>query len=195
MAKTRSRRTRSRKTRGVRRSCRGRKAYRPKYKSRRCRTAKTRARNRGRGRSASRRTGRARRNPQMERRLKDGTVIQLHEEGGGMSRLMVHHPDGRLDDSRLTDAKALSRFKQFKSGKRYRHRAERSEWATLAADNPRRRGRGRGSKARRNCGSMRRNPGQFPMPFVSAMNPRIRKGEARSMSRVLRRHGYKRCRV
>ncbi len=52
----------------------------------------------------------------------------------------------------------------------------------------------------RGHGRRRRNPAQFPMPFVSAMNPKrrgrgkrrnpkISKSEAKAMRRVLRRHG------
>ncbi len=157
----------------------------------------------------------------MERTLKDGTSLSLHEEGSN-GVLYVHYASGEMDSFKLPWKKAVAKFKAFKSGKKYGRRAEASAWRELAMDNPRRRkGRGRKSRGRnpmvedprwavtrimrkgskRNCG-MGRNPAQFPMPFASAMNPRrtrrnypISRKQARVMGKVLRQHGYKKCKT
>ncbi len=161
------------------------------------------------------RRGKKRRNPSgLERTLRDGTSLSLHRDGD-QGVLYIHHANGTMDDFRGAWKRALSKFKAFKSGKTHRRHAEASAWNDLAMDNPKR--RGRKGKTRRNCGMVedprwattriirkghRRNPAQFPMPFVSAMNPRrtrrnfpINAKQARTMGKVLRQHGYKKCRI
>ncbi len=161
------------------------------------------------------RRGRKRRNPGgMERTLRDGTSLSLHRDGD-QGVLYIHHASGAMDDFKGAWKKMVSKFKAFKSGKKYSRRSEASAWRELAMDNPRRRKHHKLKTRRntmvddpryattkimrkgtkRNCGMSRRNPAQFPMPFASALNPRISRKEARGMGRVLRRHGYKKCRV
>ncbi len=76
-----------------------------------------------------------------------------------------------------------------------RHNPAQFPMPFSSALNPGRRGR-KGHKSRR-------NPAQFPMPFASALNPGrrtrrnhpISRKQARSMGKVLRQHGYKRCKI
>ncbi len=200
----------------------------------------------GNPRRGKKRRGKRRNPGGMERTLRDGTSLSLHREGD-RGVLYIHHADGSMDDFKGSWEKAVAKFKRFKSGKKYGRRAEASAWRELAMDNPRhRKGRGR-YKTRRNCDmpkdpryattriirkptkrncGMGRNPAQFPMPFVSAMNPHrrgrksrrnpaqfpmpfasalnpyrtrrnfpINRKQARTMGKVLRQHGYKKCRV
>ena len=111
-----------------------------------------------------------------------------------------------LKFARSVDAYKRAVRKKYGSSKADVPSEERASWVYYGRLNPRRgRGRGRG-RTRRNCGGSRRNPAQFPMPFVSAMNPGRRRGkrrgrrnppirrkDARAMKRVLRTHHY-RCR-
>jgi hypothetical protein len=142
----------------------------------------------------------ARRNP--ERQLKDGTTVTLDEYGKTQGIVRVIYPDGSMRDYKSSWTAALKRFHAIKSKRGHESRARKADYAMLAADNPRRRGRGR---TRRNCGmtqdprwattkiirrgggrnpkgrkiyrprgrnAWRYNPAQFPMPFASALNPR-----------------------
>jgi hypothetical protein len=169
-------------------------------------------------------------NPAMQRTLRDGTTVVLHEHGAGKGRLQVMDRDGEvISDKVLETGRAVALFRRHKSGRRVKSRAAREDWSMLAADNPRRkrktRGRGKSKgrrkvktarRGRKSCrgrkgykprwkskrcvrsrrsskrgrARSRRNPAQFPTPFASAMNPRIRGREASAMRRVLKRHGY-----
>jgi hypothetical protein len=140
----------------------------------------------------------------FHRTLRDGSKITVTEHGS----VTVHDEGGREYDSYHIKPYEVNRFlKDLGHGRHankghYRYDDMAGEYQTLSR-NPKR-GRGRS----------RRNPAQFPMPFVSAMNPRrrgrktrrncgggmrtrrnhpISRRDARSMKRVLRQHKYK-CR-
>jgi len=170
----------------------------------------------GNPRRGKKRRGKRRNPGGMERTLRDGTSLSLHRDGD-QGVLYIHHANGAMDDFKGAWHKALAKFKAFKSGRTYGRAASASAWRELAMDNPRHR-RGRGRKTRRNCGMMvedprwavtrimrkgsKHNPAQFPMPFASALNPYrsrrnhpINRKQARSMGKVLRQHGYKKCRI
>jgi hypothetical protein len=142
------------------------------------------------------------------RTLRDGSKVTVHEDG----EIVVHDARGAEYERYRVKPYEVSRvLKGLGTGKHatkghYHYDSVQGEYQTLSRNPRGRRGRGRGrGRSRRNCGSMR-NPAQFPMPFVSAMNPRrgrgrrrgrrnppIRRKDARAMKRVLRTHHY-RCR-
>lgn len=144
------------------------------------------------------------------RSLRDGSKVTVTDDGS----VTVHDEGGREYDSYHIKPYEVSRFlKDLGHGRHankghYRYDDMHGEYQTMSRNPRGRRGRGRG-RTRRNCGGSRRNPAQFPMPLVSAMNPRrrgkgrrkmrtrrnhpISRRDARSMKRVLRQHKYK-CR-
>jgi hypothetical protein len=98
-----------------------------------------------------------------------------------------------MRDHRYRWLTALKHFHQIKSGREHERIAVKEDWRQLAMENPKRHRRGRRTS--------RCNPAQFPMPFMSALNPRSRRNapmthkEALALARVLRKHGHPRCRV
>jgi hypothetical protein len=121
------------------------------------------------------------------RKLKSGKKIRRKVESEDWAMLAGDNPRGRRGKSKR--ARGSRHWSKVRKG-------TKSEWAMLARDNcnPRKRKSRRVYHPRgRNAWKYGRNPAQFPMPFASAMNPRISKREAQAFKRVLRRHG-RRCR-
>lgn len=144
------------------------------------------------------------------RTLRDGSKVTVRDDG----EIVVHDERGvEYDRYRVKPYEVNRVLKGLGTGKyatkgHYHYDSVQDDYQSLSRNPRGRRGRGRG-RTRRNCGGSRRNPAQFPMPFVSAMNPGRRRGkrggmrtrrnhpisrrDARSMKRVLRQHKYK-CR-
>lgn len=194
--KVRSSRTSARKS-SARRSSYGRKGMRKARKSQNRRglrmSTKGFRKAKRRGKTSARRSTfmklrRKARNPQSARHLKDGSTVTLSESGSDGIVRVIDRNGEIIHDDRLPWAKAVSRFRKHKAAKRYGSRTDRDAYAMIAADNPRRGRKGR--KSKRGRGRARRNPAQFPMPFASAMNPRISSRDAVALKRVLRKHGH-----
>lgn len=146
------------------------------------------------------------------RSLRDGSKVTVHDDG----RVIVQDENGRTYSSYRIGTYEVPRFLKSLGTGRYANKGhyrgeDMSEEYHELAMNPRR-GRGR-HRAKRGRHHSRRNPMQFPVPFVSALNPGRRRGrksrrncgmpsrrnhpisrrDAKSMKRVLRQHRYK-CR-
>jgi hypothetical protein len=144
------------------------------------------------------------------RKFKSGKKIRRKVESEDWAMLAADNPRSRRR-GKSRRARGSRHWSKVRKG-------TKSEWAMLARDNcnpakGRWRGRpysgfkswkmedigawardaNRARKKRKSRSRSARNPAQFPMPFASAMNPRISKRDAASMKRVLRRHG-RRCR-
>ncbi len=144
--------------------------------------------------------GGMRRNPaDLVKHLRDGSRVEVSHDG----QVEVYDRKGlfsryEIGGGRLAHfIKAVDRAG--KNSDKYSFKGEdlKDEGSYAVKMNPRGRGKRRGR------GRARRNPSQFPMPFMSALvnpgrrgrkgrrNPRIKRSEARAMGRVLKRHGYK----
>lgn len=171
VGKARTKAGRRRKARSWK--CRYHKAQLPKNK----RAVKKAYRRKGR-KPVRRVRGRtkARRNPAtVDRALRGGGSISIHNQGD-RSVFMAYGRSGELlIDMRMPYAKAVRLARGFRNTAELEEWADEQAWATLSRDNPRRRGR---KSTRRNCGVMRNAP--------------IKRGDLSALRRIIASHTKKR---